>query len=753
MPQKPYQDPALSQIASVSSALATLGQRQLVLVSGDESWGWHWVSNALQAASRAHPAMTSSASSCLVVGSKSKHFDLHVQSLSESLGDRLSVTSARPEKPTTLLGYETAHVVFDAHKGLYPDALCAVAGTIKPGGFLFILCPPIATWPSHPDEFARKRTSFGLSTEFSSPNMVTRLIRHTLKCGATLIEPKSSNVPLTLAQSCRQAAESSLWQPITDTTAEQRQIISDILSSGFCKPRLNRERRLNNNANSHTDAGPLTFRNESANDSENPHGSLSLSADQRCYHVITADRGRGKSHLLGLLARALSDANEDNGINYILTGPNKASVGTVYKAFDHHDRNLPLSEHPLRFIAPEDILDAADTNSIVIVDEAASLPIPLLKHWANRFPNMIFATTTHGYEGTGKGFQIRFMNHLTSLTDCVYTHTLSRPIRYAANDPLEKSLFSVFCLDSEPKGLALTAKDVKTEHIQYEQISTTALLENEPSLDDKSRSSLLNEVFSLLVQAHYQTRPSDLRDILDAPGVCVFIARDTLHDCVLSACLTFDEGDFHEQHESLIEAIKLGKRRPSGHLVPQVLTLHMGQADALTLKSARIVRVATLPNLQRLNIGSRLVAFVSSTLKKQHYDFVSSSYADTPDVRSFWQKNGFSLVRLGNKFDQSSGTRSGLVLHGLSNSGAQLQMRTERFFSHQSQRHASASTLTATEKQLIETFIQHTGSYEAVKDILNRCEDWGVRFKDKHYPKKAGADFRALVGDWYNLTD
>jgi len=162
-----------------------------------------------------------------------------------------------------------------------------------------------------------------------------------------------------------------------------------------------------------------------------------------------------------------------------------------------------------------------------------------------------------------------------------------------------------------------------------------------------------------------------------------------------------------------------------------------------------VVRIATLPNLQRSNIGSTLLTYVKKALEKESYDYLSSSYADTEDVRNFWLKNHFSLVRLGNKFDQSSGTRSGLVLHGLCENGKELEASCRTFFEQQTQTYSSALELNTTDKLLIERFINEVGSYEAVKDILVRCSDWNELFRAKQFPKKAGKDFRELVKNWY----
>jgi len=598
-------------------------------------------------------------------------------------------------KPGNLLGYESDNVVFNCHEGLYPDALTAISGTLICGGVFFILCPDTQLWPNHTDDFAMNRAPH-TPEAMPTPNnyhMVRRLLQkskshnvHLIKQGDEL--PSLPATPL------------AVWQAPSDLTPDQKQVFQRI------------------------------------------YNTFSL---KKYIHVITADRGRGKSHLLGKLLENLISPGIDNGIKYYLTAPNKTACLAVYKALEH---SKPWVTEHITFIPPEKVLGTVTEHDILLVDEAASLPIDLLVQYSTHLNKLILATTTHGYEGTGKGFQIRFFSHLKSLDSSkgIHRHTLTSPVRYSDTDPLEHWLFDAFCLKSEPKGLNLN-------HLQVANPFVKVFDQQQLATDNP----FLEEVFGLLIQAHYQTRPSDLRDILDASGFRLFavLNGNDRQPTLLAACLIGDEGPVHnlttdnrETSPSLHQDIFNGLRRPKGHLIPQVLAHHMGLVQALKLKGARIIRIATLPNLQQQNLGSLLLTSVSRHLKNNHYDYLGSSYADTKDVRSFWLKNDFKQVRIGSKKDAASGTHSALTIKGLSPQGIQLEQTAEAIFLRSTKQIEDMAELTGIENKLLNAFLTQRGSYEHAKQLLSRFKHW-----DMDFPKKASKEFKRQVSNWLHQNN
>lgn len=90
----------------------------------------------------------------------------------------------------------------------------------------------------------------------------------------------------------------------------------------------------------------------------------------------------------------------------------------------------------VEFNLPQKLLKEAD---VLIVDEAAGIPVPMLFAFTERFRKVIFASTIHGHEGAGRGFSLRFLRALQQNREInLYKIELKEPIRYAPNDPVEE---------------------------------------------------------------------------------------------------------------------------------------------------------------------------------------------------------------------------------------------------------------------------------------------------------------------------
>ncbi|OOF40258.1 tRNA(Met) cytidine acetyltransferase [Rodentibacter rarus] len=361
-------------------------------------------------------------------------------------------------------------------------------------------------------------------------------------------------------------------------------------------------------------------------------------------YFLTAKRGRGKSALLGMLANRIDEP-------IYLTAPNKSAVNTLYS----------FAKGKIEFIAPDELIqrlqqDAAFSESAwLFVDEAAMLPLSLLQQFSQHFRHIVFSTTIHSYEGTGRGFELKFKQKIHR----TFQHfELYQPLRWEENDPLEHFIEDLLLLDAEDK----------FEQIVYNPRSNLQIYEVPQSQLIRSPESF----YGLMTLAHYRTSPIDLRRLFDGEGQRFYLASDQ-HQ-LIGAIWALEEGGMND--EALIEQIQKGIRRPKGNLVPQALCFHSNFSQACRLRSQRISRIAVQPHWQQLGIGMALV----NTMQKSTVDFLSVSFGYTQELANFWQKCGFVLVHLGEHLEASSGCYSAIALKGISEEGVAFVKIAQRQF-------------------------------------------------------------------------
>jgi Predicted P-loop ATPase fused to an acetyltransferase len=233
--------------------------------------------------------------------------------------------------------------------------------------------------------------------------------------------------------------------------------------------------------------------------------------------VLTADRGRGKSSALGIgvgwLAHRLRRAK--GRCRIVLTAPSPLNVQEVFR---FSRKVLEIYKHPLEvedseegvmialrskgidieYLSP---VEAARTRAdILVVDEAASISVPLLFKIVEKHDKAIFSSTIHGYEGAGRGFSVRFLRRLRSEKDLeVLEYEMSEPIRYAPNDPIEAWIFDTLLLDAEPASLSgEDLKCVERLDVEYYKPDEDFFLRREDEL---------RQFFGIYILSHYRKTP------------------------------------------------------------------------------------------------------------------------------------------------------------------------------------------------------------------------------------------------------
>ncbi|MBC6534206.1 tRNA(Met) cytidine acetyltransferase TmcA [Citrobacter amalonaticus] len=343
--------------------------------------------------------------------------------------------------------------------------------------------------------------------------------------------------------------------------------------------------------------------------------------------TVTAARGRGKSALAGQLISRITG-------NALVTAPAKAATDVLAQ----------FAGDRFRFMAPDALLSAEVDADWLVVDEAAAIPAPLLQRLVSRFPRALLTTTVQGYEGTGRGFLLKFCARFPERQ----RYELQQPVRWAQGCPLEKWVSDALVFDDDdfattPQGCMVIRP--------FEQDAW------------QTQPEMPLAVYRLLSGAHYRTSPLDLRRMMDAPGQHFFHA--TCDREIVGALWLVEEGGLAPE---LSQAVWAGFRRPRGNLVAQSLAAHGGDPLAATLTGRRISRIAVHPGRQREGIGQQLIAQAHTA----HCDYLSVSFGYTPELWRFWQRCGFILVRVGNHKEASSGCYTAMALLPLSAAGRRL---------------------------------------------------------------------------------
>jgi tRNA(Met) cytidine acetyltransferase len=387
--------------------------------------------------------------------------------------------------------------------------------------------------------------------------------------------------------------------------------------------------------------------------------------------VISSDRGRGKSALLGMAAAELLKQGKRQ---ILVTAPGLNNVEALMRHADlqlpgaHSSRSkIDWQQGQIRFIAPDALLAEQPKTDLLIVDEAAAIPAPMLESLLNSYSRLVFATTLHGYEGTGRGFALRFQQSLDTATPGWRSITLHEPVRWASNDSLEAFSFAALMLDAQPVADELVAA-ATVEETEFELLDRRLLAEDETAL---------RQVFGLMVLAHYRTRPSDLQMMLDRQDISVAVLR--YRGFIVATVWLVDDMPLSN---ALAQAVFNGKRRLKGRLLPQSLLVHAGLPTAGQLRYQRIIRIAVHPALQGRGLGSRLLQQLIKQAA-ENTDMIGTSFAMDDKLMAFWHKNGLKPVRIGHHQDQISGNVSLMMLLPVSDKGKALMTRAQRRFRQQ----------------------------------------------------------------------
>lgn len=560
-----------------------------------------------------------------------------------------------PDRAGELMGVTQSAVVVDCHDVCRPNTLGQSVGAVDGGGLLLLLAPELDTWPNRRDGFDETLAVPPYGVADVAGNFRRRLVE-TLRAhrGVAIVDVDTTRIerdglidhdhPSHVNEAENQDPASRPWS--TPGGAVQDSSSPDL-------PRVAIETCL-------------------TADQVRAVGTLTLLREPGHAVVLEADRGRGKSSAAGIAAGVIAA----EGADVLVTAPGYRNAREVFiraaATLEGLDRPFTAHGDPprdidigtggrIRYCSAAEATDLPGAPDAVIVDEAAALPVHHLAALL-KAPSTAFTTTIHGYEGAGRGFAVRFRDHLAAADRTVHDVRLRTPIRYAAGDPIETWSFRALLLDARPAHGDLVT-DTTRDTCQYIHPTPDALQADEP---------LLRELFGNLVLAHYRTEPDDLARVLDAPNLSL---RALMHDGhVLAVALLAEEGDLSAaMRRSMYEG-----SRVHGHMLPDILTAQLRDEGAAALKGVRVVRIATHPRIRRAGFGSHLLGAIGDEFADR--DWLGAGFGATPGLLTFWRTNGYGVIHLGTSRNDTSGEYAALVLRPTSDAGRALHDKHARRF-------------------------------------------------------------------------
>ncbi len=496
-----------------------------------------------------------------------------------------------------LLGRECEVLVVNACQGIDWDLVAASMGCLKAGGLWLLLTPEPASFSQQPNPAARRILSYPLDASQHVGNFQRYLVTCLQQQAVLCWQPGELRwgQPLSALPAIDDSA-AAVPAPAPYASACQQQAVSAIWQ--VVKGHRNR---------------PL---------------------------VLTAHRGRGKSAALGIAAAQLQQAGKQR---LIITAPQPAAAQV---ALNTAQQLLGEQAAALQFWPVDRLLAEKPPLDLLMIDEAAAIPAPQLQQLTDHYSRIVFATTEHGYEGTGRGFQLRFQQYLQQHRPGWRRLQLKQPVRYGVGDPLELSIFGCFLLCATVNELSDTvpADLAKVQYRRYQ------------SADLQQQPALLKQIFALASLAHYQTSVRDLWAWLDDPDLQIFCLE--AQQQVLAVAVVSTEGRLPAE---LSQQIYQGKRRVQGHLAAQSLIYHLQMPEFADNLLWRIQRLVVQPQLQQRGLGRHLLQQLAESASQQSVQLLCSSFGATASLLKFWQQAGYQPIRLSQKTEQSSNEHSVLV--------------------------------------------------------------------------------------------
>jgi len=567
--------------------------------------------------------------------------------LGEIMETSIEVNELRYDDAEKVLGTTWDAVIMDANNQLRPNDLGLLVELVRGGGFVILIGPSVDEIDSWLTDFHRKSVTPPFELDKLAKRFERRMFSKTLgRTGTIYIDQSRQEMILG-------------GDPTPPPKKELRESPGEIFPKEIYELCLTNEQIL-----------VLKTLEE-------------MLKKRRWSLALRANRGRGKSAVLGLATASLiaSKKIRRKTREILVTAPEPENVQTLFEfaikglnavgiEAELVERNGVPVELRARFVRVfyRKPLPSINTKAdIILVDEAAGIPVPILIGLKKRFWRAIYSSTIHGYEGAGRGFLVRFLGRLRrELRQDLVELEMREPIRYAIGDPVESWLYDVLLLDSEPAQLDGQPLDLSPEECRYVELDRDFLF--------TSGEELLRQLVGLYVLTHYRNRPNDIALLANAPHHSVRALLDP-RDRVIAALHLCLEGSLSDDLLKEIETL------PKGHMIPAVISRYYPHLKKFgRLRGLRIVRIAVHPDLWRRGFGSHALKKLCEEAVEKKFDWIGSGFGATPELLRFWLRNGFYPLAVGPMRNKVSGEFSVIVVKPLSEKASEFIWEIGREF-------------------------------------------------------------------------
>ncbi|MCS7130840.1 MAG: tRNA(Met) cytidine acetyltransferase TmcA [Archaeoglobaceae archaeon] len=539
-----------------------------------------------------------------------------------------------------ILGMTFSSLIMDLSEGFHPNDLGIVVETVEEGGIIIAISPPLQKWENLKSKWHEELVSEPFSIDDIVGRFYRRFLERTLKAeGVIIFDLDKGEIVKRFEFTPKGDSREEIILP--ENTKIKKKLYKLCATQDQVRVLQLFER---------------FFEREK---------------DRKAV-VITADRGRGKTAVLGIATPALVSRLErllkrpirvlvvaptphavQNYFRFLIKAMKRQGMKDFYvKQTDELITVLNSKYARIEYAIPRRALDEKEFADIIIVDESAGIEVPVLFKIIENVRHVIFSTTIHGYEGTGRSFNVRFLRKLEEDQSIeVEKIHMSEPIRYGSGDPIESWLYDALLLNAQPAEIfEEDLEKIRRFELEFEVLDKEDLLRNE---------KLLREFFGIYVLAHYRNRPSDLAVLLDTPNHVPAVVKVN-GKVVCSLHLAIEGG----MNDELIEKIRRGYK-PRGQIIPDLVLKHFWNYDFSRKRGVRIVRIAVHPNAMEMGIGSFALRKVLEWAESSKLDWIGSGFGVSNELIRFWLRNGFSPIHMTPQRNEVSGEYTIIVVKSI----------------------------------------------------------------------------------------